>query len=158
MSANVNLGWVVLFIRPQSQDLQILSGSNLLLRLDRGPLILNHNPLRLTFYTENKYRKCQSSMLQIARVSIYFSKSVLYIFKCTHRYTVIRYKVFTVYYKWNISTESKVGQYNTKGKENRQCGEKVHLIFCVAYLQSTQYIQCMKIFINLPISGLWNLD
>ena len=63
-------------------------------------------------------------MLQIARASIYFSKSMLYIFKHTHRYTVIRYKVFIVYYKRNISTESKVGQYNPKGKENRQCGEK----------------------------------
>ena len=46
-------------------------------------------------------------MWQIARVSIYFSKSMLYIFKRahthtythTHRYTVIRYKVFIVYYK-----------------------------------------------------------
>ena len=69
-------------------------------------------------------------MLQIARISIYFSKSMLYIFKHTHThthtlwYTVIRYKVFIVYYKRNISTESKVGRYNPKGKENRQCGEK----------------------------------
>ena len=72
-------------------------------------------------------------MLQIASV-VFISQNLCFIYLSTHThthththtrwYTVIRYKVFIGYHKRNISTESKVGRYNPKGKENRQCGEK----------------------------------
>ena len=96
-------------------------------------------------------------MLQIARASIYFSKSMLYIFKHTHRYTVIRYKKK---FLLSIINETfllkvKLGSITLKARRTGSVERrKVHLIFCVAHLQSTQYIQSTIIFINLPISGL----